>query len=199
MCVVYKSSVYDVALEGIAIETERRQGDDGFARLQTTCHTPCGDLKKVEGLCPGTEWHEKVPFRGPADYDALIALVESRRFVPRYDRFLKHVAHYGASGVARPATEATPMRELICELMRLQTFARDLFDRRDHVLALHRSLLEARRRVLPILRASPVPFFVVEADVSFQLVGERLNRLRALVKEDDPEVVGGRGWSGVPM
>ena len=171
VCVVCKSSIYDVDLDGIVVETEKWSGLDGHPRRRTTYHTPCGSLQKVEAIYPFTVWYEEPPFKGPKDYDALIALVASRRFIPRYDAFRQRDAAYGPSGIARAATEATPMRELIYELLGVETFAVEWFERRDHVIALFDALLDARRRVLPLLANSPAPFIIVEANVAFELVG----------------------------
>ena len=172
-CIVFKSSLYDVELDGIPIETEDWVGEDGHLRRRTVYHTPCGVLRKVDILYPDTVWSMEQPFRSPKDYDALIALADSQRFIPRYERFLKDDAHYGPSGVGRPATEATPMHEILYRLLGVETFALEWFDRRDHVVALYQALLEARRRKLPLLAASPAPYFIIEANVTFDIVGPK--------------------------
>jgi hypothetical protein len=170
-CIVYKSSLYDVELEGIGVEKEQWMGQDGLLRERTVYDTPYGALQTLDVLYPDTVWHQELPFKSPQDYDALVALAESQRFNPRYERFLEHDAAYGPSGVARPATEATPMLDILYRLLGVQTFALEWFDHRDHVLALYKALLEARRRRLPLLADSPAPYFVVEANVAFDIVG----------------------------
>jgi hypothetical protein len=172
-CIVYKSSLYDVVLESIETETQEWVDDTGQRRQRTTYHTPGGKLEKVDILLPYTVWHEELPFRGPEDYDALIALAESQTFVPRYDRFLEHDAYYGPSGVGRPMTESTPMHEIIYRLLGVETFALEWYDHRDHVVALYNALLDARRRRLPLLADSPAGFFVIEANVTFDIVGPK--------------------------
>jgi len=172
-CVVCKSSLYEVKLEGIGVETEQWAGPDGYPHRRTTYHTPSGSLQKVEAILPYTVWRLVPPFRGPESYDALIALVRSRRLIPRYAVFLRQDATCGPSGIGRPATEPTPMRELIYEMLGVEAFALEWFDRRDHVIALYEALLDARRRVLPILADSPALFFIVEANVAFEIVGEQ--------------------------
>ena len=170
-CIVFKSSLYDVVLEGIPVETEEWVDEAGRHRQRTIYHTPYGDLQKVDIILPDTVWRAELPFRSPKDYDALIALAESRRFIPRYDRFLQDDAYYGPSGVGRPATEPTPMHEILYQLLGVEVFALEWFDHRDHVIALYHALLEARRRKLPLLAKSPAPYFVVEANVMFDIVG----------------------------
>jgi len=172
-CIIVKSSLYDVELEGIPTETEDWVGEDGHLRRRTIYHTPCGELQKVDILYPDTVWSIERPFRSPKDYDALIALADSQRFIPRYERFLEDDATYGPSGVGRPATEATPMHEILYRLLGVETFALELFDRRDHVVALYQAMLEARRRKLPLLAASPAPYFIIEANVTFDIVGPK--------------------------
>lgn len=193
-CIVFKSSLYDVELEGIATETEEWRGEDGHQRRRTIYHTPCGNLQKVDIVYPDTVWSAEYPFRGPKDYDALIALADSQRFVSRYDRFRRDDAHYGASGMARPATEGTPMLEIIYRLLGVETFALEWFDHRDHVVALYDALLAARRRRLPLLAASPALYFVVEANVTFDLVGpDRFRRFYIPAIEEACEVLHAAG------
>ena len=178
VCVVVKSSVYDVEYAGVEVEQEEWLGEDGHRRARTTYRTPCGDLQEVHALRPGTRWRLQPLWRGPQDYDALIALAASETFVPRYERFLEDDARYGDSGVARPATEATPLREMIYHLLGVEAFALEWYDHRDHLLALYQALLASRRRRLPLLAASPAPFFVVEANIAFDIVGrERFRQL----------------------
>ena len=176
-CIVFKSSLYDVELDGISTEIEDWLGADGHRRRRTVYHTPCGELQKVDILYPGTVWSVEPPFHSPKDYDALIALADSQRFIARYDRFRQDDAHYGASGIGRPATEGTPMLEIIYRLLGVETFALEWFDHRDHVVALYDALLAARRRRLPLLAASPAPYLIIEANVTFDVVGpERFRR-----------------------
>ena len=170
-CVVVKSSLYDVELEGVDVETETWIGRDGHQRRRTLYHTPAGDLERVDSLRPHTVWHETFPFCDEGDYDALLALVESRRFIPRYDRYLRDDAAYGEHGIGRPATESTPMHEIIYGLLGVEAFAREWFDHRDHVVALYNALLDARRRRLPLLAQSPASYFVVEANIAVEIVG----------------------------
>jgi hypothetical protein len=172
-CIVYKSSLYDIVLEGIEAEIHEWVDKAGQRRRRTIYHTQCGDLEKVDIIFPDTVWHEELPFRSPGDYDALIAVAESQRFVPCYNRFLEHDSHYGPSGIGRPMTESTPMHEIIYRLLGVETFALEWFDRRDHVVALYNALLEARRRRLPLLADSPALYFVVEANVTFDIVGPK--------------------------
>ena len=170
-CVVVKSSLYDVELEGVDVETETWTGQDGHQRRQIVYHTPAGDLVRVDSLRPYTMWHETFPFRDAGDYDALLALVESRRFIPRYERYLRADASYGEHGIGRPSTESTPMHEIIYSLLGVEAFATEWFDHRDHVVALYNALLAARRKRLPLLAQSPAPYFVVEANIAVQIVG----------------------------
>jgi len=172
-CIVFKSSLYDIELEGIPFETERWLGEDGVPRERTIYHTPAGDLQKLDHIYPDTIWHKELPFKSPKDYDALIALVESQRFIPRYERFLEDDAFFGSSGIARPATEATPMLDILYRMLGVETFALEWFDHRDHVIALYQAMLESRRRRLPLLAESPAMFIVAEANISFEIVGPK--------------------------
>jgi hypothetical protein len=112
-CVVVKSSLYDTELDGVTTSEETWIAEDGYPRRRTTYHTAAGDLVAVDQIHPGTVWHDVKPFRDERDYDALLALIESRRYVPRFDRFVQDDLAYGSSGIGRPTTQSTPMHEII--------------------------------------------------------------------------------------
>ncbi|MBI2941827.1 MAG: hypothetical protein HYY04_15455 [Chloroflexi bacterium] len=193
-CVIVKSSLYKVALAGVAVEWEEWTGEDGRGRRRTIYHTPAGDLDEVEAFYPGTVWLEKCPFTGPEDYDALLALIDSRQFVPTYERFQRDDVAYGDHGIARPATLATPMHEIIYKLLGVRRFAEEWADRRDSVLALYRALLKARRRSLTLVVESPARHVVIEANVSFEIVGhERFRRYYLPPIEEACELLHAKG------
>jgi len=197
-CIVVKSHLYDVEYVGANAESETWVGEDGYQRRRTIYRTPAGDLETI-GVFRAvgdfrTEWVQTPPFRGPEDYDALLALIDGRRFVPCYDKFLKDDATYGSHGIARPATESTPMHEIIYRLLGVENFAMEWFDHRDHVLAVYNALLAARRNRLPILAESPAQHFVVGANISMEVVGtERFEQYYVPVMEEACEVLHARG------
>ena len=193
-CVVVKSAIYDTVYDSVTSEVETWVGEDACRRQRTIYHTCAGDLAMVEAFRPGTTWLEHPLFRSPCDYDALLALIDSRRFVPSYDRFVKDDAAYGTHGIGRPGTEATPMHEIMYRLLGVENFATEWFDHRDHVLALYGALLEKRRAVLPILADSPASYAIVEANISAEIVGrDRFQRFYLPAIEEACDVLHAAG------
>ncbi len=193
-CVIVKSALYRVELDGVDARIESWIGEDGFRRQRTIYPTPAGRLEAVEAFRPGTTWLEAPLFREPSDYDALLALIQSRRFTPCYARYERDDASYGDQGIGRPGTESTPMHEIIYRLLGVENFAVEWHERRDHVLALYNALMETRRRILPIVADSPAPYAIVEANISPELVGvERFRRYYLPAIEEACELLHAKG------
>lgn len=193
-CVVVKSRLYDVVLDGVEQTTESWIGPDGFSRVRTTYLTRAGNLSQVDVLRPGTTWRELPPFTGPGDYDALIALVEARRCVPCTEQFLSDDALYGDSGIARPNTEATPMHEIIYKMLGVEAFATEWYDRRAHILALYNALVAKRREALAIVAASPAYHATIEANIAVDIVGmERFKRYYIPLIEEACDILHAKG------
>lgn len=193
-CVVVKASAYEVATPGIRYETEEWVGEDGFRRCRTVCHTPGGVLDWVDAFRPGTVWREKEPFEGIQSYDALLALIGSRQIIPSYTRFAEADRSFGEYGIARPATIANPMHEIIYSLLGPMTFALEWADHRDYVLALYQALLQVRRRMIDVVADSPAYFVVVEANISFEIVGhQRFQEYYLPVIHESCEVLHAKG------
>ncbi len=193
-CVVVKSSLYDIQLEGVTTTVETWVGEDGYLRQRTTYDTAGGALMAVDQMRPGTIWREVMPFRDERDYDALLALVESRRFISRFERFVRDDLLYGPNGVARPATQSTPMHEIIYSLLGVERFAVEWFDHRDHVLALYQALLDRRRQAFQLLLDSPAEYVIVEANISVDIIGkERFKRYYIPAIEEACEALHAKG------
>lgn len=193
-CVIVKSALYRVVLDGVATHTESWVGMDGYRRQRTTYHTPAGRLEAVEAFRPGTTWLEAPLFREPSDYDALLALIQSRRFVPCYAQYESDDAAYGDHGTGRPGTESTPMHEIIYRLLGVENFAVEWHERRDHVLMLFDALMETRRRILPIVAGSPALYAIIEANISPDIVGiERFKKYYLPAVEEACDVLHAAG------
>lgn len=170
-CVIVKSGILRQELRTIDCQEQVSSGRDGRTRRRTTYHTAAGELTTTAVVEPWTVWREEPLFKSPADYDALLALAGDREYTSDYERFLADDRRYGDSGLARPATEKSPLFELMYDIMGLATFALEWHERRGRVLELYRALAANQRKRLAILADSPAQYAVVEGNVDFSVVG----------------------------
>ena len=193
-CVIVKSQI--IRQEPGTIECRQREfpGPDGRTRRHAIYRTPAGELTTTDVVEPWTLWREELPFKGPGDYDALLALAGDREYAPDYERFLADDRRYGDSGLARPATEKSPLFELMYAIMGLETFAVEWHERRGRVLELYEALAANQRKRLAILADSPAQYAIVEGNLDFSVVGaERFNEYYAPAIRSACELMHARG------
>ena len=171
VCLVVKSCVWKQSLEGIDVVVREEPASDGDTRRHTTYRTPAGDLTTVERLMDWTVWIEKFPFSSPEDYDALEALIASRRYEADFERFTKDDGLMGDQSIARPTSIHSPMHELIYEFMGIEVFSIEYAERRERLLHLENILKEDWRRRVAMTAESPVQYAVIEGNTEISMIG----------------------------
>ncbi len=186
-CIIIKSAVYETKLRSIGTRVTVSE-EEGHRFLRTTYHTPYGDLNDVSLVSSGSLWHQKPVFESPADYERLFVLISDYHYVPAFDRFLADDSRCGSSGIARPATEKSPMFEILYDYMGIANFAVEWEERRELVTRLFEILLEKRRERLEIVRRSPARFVIVDGNIEMSIIGgERFERFYAPVIREAAE------------
>jgi hypothetical protein len=117
--------------------------------------TPAGDLTTLEEPEYAIPWLLEKPFKSPADYRALLSLVNDRHYEPDYGPFVHLQESLGGDGIVRAPIELTPLQEIMVYLMGIETFAVEWAERRDEVLKLYRAMAAKHRELYPIVARSP--------------------------------------------
>ncbi|MCD6361291.1 MAG: hypothetical protein J7M38_10555 [Armatimonadetes bacterium] len=171
LCIVQRSpSVYGVRAPGISSESHTYV-EDGRQRTKTIIHTPRGDLTEVREPAGFTSWTIEFPFKGPEDYEKLIAMTEAREFFLAPEAFLRKQEMMGGDATMRGGCGYEPMQQIIYRYMGPETFAIEWAERRDEVMRLFDAIVEERRRLYPVLAESPCQYFNYGGNVSPEIVG----------------------------
>ncbi len=170
LCIVQRMGLFGHRTPGITGESYTR-AENGRSVTTTVTHTPAGDLTQKTEPRGITTWTIEHPFKGPEDYDKLIAMVNAREPFPAYDAFLRKREMMGDDATMRGGVAYEPMQEILYRHMGPMTFAIEWADRRDEVLRLYHALVEERRRIYPILADSPCEMFNYGGNVSPEIVG----------------------------
>lgn len=172
-----RPNVYVTHLEGISTESHPTVYD-GRSCVRTIYHTPRGDLTTVTEPAGFTTWTHEHLFKGPDDYEPLLALIEAERYEPNYEAFLARRAWWEDDAFVRATIGYTPLNHIIYRIMGPLTFALEWADHRADVMRLYDALCAKRRELYPIVAESPAVAVNVCGNLSPQIIGrERFEEL----------------------
>ncbi len=154
LCIVYRTSVFATFTPNVRRTSEHFE-IDGVAHVRTYTETPAGTLVQLDRPAGFTTWHVERPFRGPADYAALRALVADQRFEPRYDEYRRKEAELGEDFILRAGIAATPLHQIMIGWMGVEAFAVEWAERRDEILRLYDLMAAKNREVYRLVARSP--------------------------------------------
>jgi hypothetical protein len=118
--------------------------------------TPCGTLTTLHETAAFTHWYRERMFKRPEDYAALRFLIEDEVYEPTYDAFRETEEALGPDFIARAGFGLEPLQALITgQLFDIEAFCTEWMDRRDELLRLYDALVANRRRIYPLVAASP--------------------------------------------
>jgi hypothetical protein len=124
--------------------------------VRTSYETPHGTLSTLSEDAGFTHWRHEKMFKSPADYRALLFLIQDEVYEPCYESFVQAQAGFGPDAIFRAQIGLEPLQELISgTVMDMQTFCLEWMDRRDSLLELYKALVDNRRKIYPIIAHSP--------------------------------------------
>ncbi len=174
--------------------TSVQYSENGISRTKTTTETPGGTITTINRPAPGTTWREKLPFSGPDDYAAILAMVRDRHYGESYAAFVAARERYGNGSFLRASIGYSPLQEIIYAHMGVEQFSIEWAERRDDVLKLYDALTEDRRKLYPIIADSPALATNYGGNVSPEIVGvERFERYILPHYDEAAEIIGRRG------
>ncbi|MEW6751499.1 MAG: hypothetical protein AB1505_11060 [Candidatus Latescibacterota bacterium] len=152
---------------------ERHRVEDGRRLVRTVYRTPHGELCEVEesGADGAGRWHVERLFKGPQDYRRLLSLADDEVYEPDYGTFLRRQETLGHDFFLRPDAGYSPMHQIVYSIMGIERFAQEWAERRDEVLRLYEALVANRRRLYPVLAASPALLVNYCGNISPEVVG----------------------------
>ncbi|MCX6945768.1 MAG: hypothetical protein WCL24_08185 [Verrucomicrobiota bacterium] len=146
------------------------EGERKFTR--THYATPAGPLSTLSEDGGFTSWRHELLYKRPEDYAAIRFLLQDEVYVPAYAEFAQAQAAFGEDAIFRANFGLEPMQELISGgVMGMQTYCEEWMERRDEVLSLYRILVENRRKIYPLVAASPAQHANYGGNVTPEIIG----------------------------
>jgi len=159
MAIVGGAPVFKTHHPNVKIETHTYT-EDGTEYLRRTYTTPVGQVftlqRQSASTSEFTSWTVSKMFKSPEDYKVLRFMAEDTTYEPDYEAFRRADAWKGEDIVIRAGIALTPIHEIITHYMGVETFAVEWAERRDEIDKLHATMVQQRRRIYPIVAASPV-------------------------------------------
>ncbi len=130
------------------------EGSRQFTR--TWYETPVGTLTSLSEAGGFTSWLHEKPFKSPDDYRALRFFIEDEQYEPCYDIFQRRQEELGNDFILRPNLGLEPMQLLITGgLIDMEEYCVQWFENRDEILKLYEAVVAQRRKLYPLVAASP--------------------------------------------
>ncbi|MBN1399526.1 MAG: hypothetical protein JXA74_01740 [Anaerolineae bacterium] len=177
LCIVKRDvPIYQVLRPNVRVtQAVYWEGERQFVR--TLYETPVGTLSTLDEPVGFTSWHHERMWKRPEDYAALRFLVQDTVYLPDYDCFAQAERAFGPDGIFRSSFGLEPLQMLISgQMMAMHDFCLEWMDRRDEILALYEMIVESKRKLYPIVAASPVGHANYGGNVVPEIIGREAFR-----------------------
>ncbi len=155
LCILNRKSVFRTRRPNVKV-TQHTYWESGKQLVRTVYETPVGSVSTLVEPAGFTTWRHERMFKRPEDYKVILFLLKDERDEPCYEAFIQAQREFGPDACFRAALGLEPLQALISgEFLGMEDFCIEWMDRRDEVLRLYDQLVENRRRIYPIVAASP--------------------------------------------
>lgn len=139
---------------------------------RTIYETPVGTVETLSEDVGFTTWQHEKMFKTVDDYKVLLFLIQDEVYEPTYATFAQAEKDFGEDAIFRANFGLEPLQCLISgTLMGMQTFCYEWMDHRDEILQLYEALVANRRKIYPIVAASPVSHVNYGGNVTPEIIG----------------------------
>jgi len=174
MCIVNRMPVFRTHRPHVKT-TEHTWWVDGCRFTRTEHETPAGKLSTLVEDGGFTTWRHQLLLKRPEDYAAIRCYLRDEVYEPDYGEFARVQAAGAGDMICRANFGLEPLQELISGgVMSMERFCEEWMERREEVLALYEILVENRRRIYPIVAASPAGHANYGGNVTPEIIGPRV-------------------------
>lgn len=170
MCLVKNATVVRLARPNIKVR-ESVSAESGRRIKRTVYETPAGELDATSADQGFTRWQQTYLFKTPDDYRALECFIRDEQYTPDYAAYAALDKELGDDFILPVWFGSDPMQCLISHLMGPEAFCIEWMENRDEVLKLYAALYDNRRRLWPMVAASPARYVSCGSNVTVEIVG----------------------------
>ena len=171
--------------------------ENGRKRLRKTLHTPVGDVWKTlepERAYDSSVWILEHYIKTPDDYRVMEFVYKDAVYHNNYEVIREAQRRIGSDGLVYVRLGKVPIQEMLYQMMGLERFSFDYYDRRDLFDALHHTMLERYQELYTLAAESPVEIILFGDNITSDVVGEERFRNYCMpVYRQMREVLSGTG------
>jgi len=164
-----KSSTPNVSVDPVEYEAQ------GVRYSRTTVRTPIGEVYSTRRLqaAYGSSWYVDHYVKSPDDYRVVEFMIRDTVYEPEYDSYRKTVESIGENGYVTGNFGYSPLMEMRVNLLGIERFAFDMYDRPDLFFSLYETLRDKQREAYPLLANSPAKLVIYCGNCSPAVLGRR--------------------------
>ncbi|MBU0715255.1 MAG: hypothetical protein KJ964_07860 [Verrucomicrobia bacterium] len=171
LCIVNRVSVFKTSMPSVKITSQTSQ-ENGHTLIRTFYETPKGTLSTLTEPAGFTTWRHELLFKSPADYKAILFMIENEVYEPAYDQVVRAQKDFGEDAIFRASIALEPLQAIISgDIMKMETFCAEWMDNRDEILKLYDATVENRRKIYPIVAQSPLMHANYGGNVVPEIIG----------------------------
>jgi len=175
LCVVWrKTSLFKIHTPEVR-RKEIRYEEKGKSYVREEYETPVGNFYTLREDRGYTFWTVHYAFSSPEDYRKLIFFYKNHRYEPNFEEFIRKEKSLGEDFILRGRIGLEPFQQII-RLMGTERFCIEWMERRDEVLRLYQAIVEAKRKLYPILAESPCFHFNYGGNFTVEVEGPEVFR-----------------------
>ncbi len=172
LCIVKRVQSYKTHTPNVQVKSSHSTTLQGHQLVKTIYTTPFGDLTTLTEATDDTTWRHELMYKTPADYKAILFLIQDTIVEPNYDEVARVVTDLGEDFVVRDNFPLEPLQNLISSnYMKMEDFCIEWMEHRDEILKLYDAFVELARKIYPVVANGPLEFANYGGNVVPQIIG----------------------------
>ena len=149
--------------------------EDGKKYVRKTIRTPVGEIHQTlepEVAYDTSLWIKEHFIKEPDDYKVMEFVWKDMIIHDNFDVIKEAVRRIGGDGLVYVRLAKVPVQEMLYQMLGLEQFSLDYYDRRDLFDSLHNSMLKRYEELFDLAADAPVEIILYGDNITSEVVGE---------------------------
>jgi hypothetical protein len=171
---IFRPPAHTVAHREVQIES-REYWESGRKLVRRTIKTPVGEVWQI--LEPdvrayeGNTWILEHFIKTPDDYRVVEYYFKDAVYSANFGYLSELIRRIGGDGLVYVRISKSPIQEMLYQIMGMERFSIDYYERRDLFDSLHQTILEKYRELFDLACESPVEILLLGENITSEVVG----------------------------